>query len=185
MKKFLSFALIAALFSGCFESKRELVCDDKNVQESIKKLIKPHLGDLFAANVYKNELSSNKAVKDMMTNLSAGFSIKKVLETSHVQQNFNSSKECEEANLLCKIIKASDKFNKKASVDMITLHDFKVTSKSEDRASLSCSADIGLKDIQKIMPDINATNFSKISTLDYEAKLTEDKKQIRVEIKRL
>lgn len=182
---FLSLVLIAGLIAGCFETQKELACDDKNVEQTIKKLIKPHLGDLFATTAYQNELNSNKAVKDVLANLSAGFSLKKVLQTSHAAQKFDPQKECEEDNLLCKIIKASDKFNEKASVEMITLHNFKTVSKNADTQSLVCSADIGIKEAQKIIPDINATNFSKISTLDYEAKLTEDKKQIRVEIKRL
>lgn len=183
--KFLSLAITAALFSGCFETKKELACDDKNVQETIKKLIKPHLGDLFAASVYKDELNSNKAVKDVVSNLSSGFSLKKVLQTSHVAQKFDPSKECDKDDLLCKIIKVSDKFNEKATLDMIVLNGFNTTDKSSDGNAISCSADIGIKDTQKIIPDINATNFPKISTLDYEAKLTEDKKRIRVEIKRL
>ncbi|MDO5045188.1 hypothetical protein [Campylobacter sp.] len=179
--KFLSVASLVFIFTGCFEGKKELACDDKNIQNSVKKLIKPHLGDLFGAAIYQDEINSNKAAKDIINNLSTGFALKQVLKSSHVKQKFDSEKECDKDNPLCKIIKASDKFNEKSDVETVALDNFKILNKEP----LLCSADIGLKDIQKIMPDINATNLSKISTVDYEVKLTEDKKQIRVEIKRL
>lgn len=58
---------------------------------------------------------------------------------------------------------------------MITLENFQIKNQNKDLGSLVCSADVGLKNLQDIKSDLNATNFSKITTLDYEMKLTDDK----------
>lgn len=184
-EKFLLIAIAGVMLGGCFEGKSKLACDDSHIQNSVKKMIKPHLGDVFGANLYKDEVSENKAVRDMLKNLSAGFSLKNVLQTSHMKQNFDVQKECKKEDLLCKIVKASDKFNEFAKEEMIGLSNFKSSHQDEQKSKLSCTADISINDAQSILSESNATKFDQISTLDYELSLSEDKKQVRIEIKRL
>ncbi|MDO5045189.1 MAG: hypothetical protein Q4D84_00725 [Campylobacter sp.] len=163
-----------------------VACNDEPIQNSVRKMIRPQLINTMSILMHYEEIKSDIVAMTILDGIIENKStIKDAINYNPLLTNIGKTEKCEDKMTLCKIFKTFEILESKISLDMVTLNNFTTTSKDTNLNKVTCSVEVGLKNMQKTIPESNSTSEPRIITADYEAQLSDNKKQVKIEIKKI
>ena len=171
-KRVISIALICTLglgITGCLDNGDEISCSEATVQDILTDILKPELPDKIYTKKYLNgDYGKSNFMLDAMVQGAGGF---ENLSKNPMFKLMEDSKDKKE-NIFTKILNNYKEFKEKFKTTNILYDSFLTTSKDKELSKVICKA------TATVVIDNSNYKFD----LQYNAQLTDDKKEVYVEV---